>query len=101
MGDSRHTVDATASEVPTATDVLQVPTLELVCGECGYGIVVRGTAPECPMCRQRVWDSPVWRPFMRPSVLPPKAVSTAPPRAPIGTATRSSASLGEGPVRQH
>ena len=56
MGDSRQTIDATVSEVPTAADVLQVPTLELVCGECGYGIVVRRDQPDCPMCRAHEWQ---------------------------------------------
>jgi hypothetical protein len=28
---------------------------ELFCTGCGYGIVVRGPAPECPMCRGSGW----------------------------------------------
>jgi rubrerythrin len=28
---------------------------ELFCRECGYGIVVRGDPPECPMCRSDAW----------------------------------------------
>jgi rubrerythrin len=28
---------------------------DLWCGGCGYGVVVRGEPPECPICRQRSW----------------------------------------------
>jgi rubrerythrin len=28
---------------------------ELWCGGCGYGVVVRGEPPECPICRERSW----------------------------------------------
>jgi rubrerythrin len=34
---------------------------ELVCRECGYGVVVRRDPPECPMCRSNAWS-------MRPSL---------------------------------
>jgi hypothetical protein len=37
--------------------------VELVCAECGYGIVVTSLPPECPMCRATSWDLPAWRPF--------------------------------------
>jgi Zn finger protein HypA/HybF involved in hydrogenase expression len=37
--------------------------VELVCSDCGYGIVTV-TAPEaCPMCHGSNWDMPAWRPF--------------------------------------
>jgi hypothetical protein len=37
--------------------------IELVCSDCGYGIVTV-TAPEaCPMCHGASWDRPAWRPF--------------------------------------
>jgi rubrerythrin len=29
---------------------------ELVCACCGYGIVVRGRVPTCPMCRSESWE---------------------------------------------
>jgi hypothetical protein len=30
--------------------------LELTCGTCGYGIVVRSEPPVCPMCRSSAWE---------------------------------------------
>jgi rubrerythrin len=30
---------------------------ELFCRGCGYGIVVRHTPPDCPMCRGSDWNS--------------------------------------------
>ena len=41
---------------------------ELVCVDCGYGIVVE-TVPECPMCRGRRWRSAAVEPRSAPSVL--------------------------------
>ncbi|MGD0167661.1 MAG: hypothetical protein ABSC51_10325 [Gaiellaceae bacterium] len=29
---------------------------ELVCGACGYGIVVIAEPPACPMCRASAWE---------------------------------------------
>jgi|1185.fasta_scaffold675996_1 hypothetical protein len=28
----------------------------LFCGDCGYAVVVREDAPECPMCRGHDWQ---------------------------------------------
>jgi hypothetical protein len=28
---------------------------ELVCGSCGYGVIVRREPPRCPMCRETDW----------------------------------------------
>jgi hypothetical protein len=36
---------------------------EYRCAACGYGIVVYGRAPSCPMCRQARWEHLEWRPF--------------------------------------
>ena len=36
---------------------------EYRCAACGYGIVVYGHAPSCPMCRQARWEHLEWRPF--------------------------------------
>jgi hypothetical protein len=33
------------------------------CTACGYGIVVYGQAPSCPMCREARWEHVEWRPF--------------------------------------
>lgn len=30
---------------------------EFRCAECGYGVIVRTTLPECPMCRGRLWEA--------------------------------------------
>ncbi|MFL5926005.1 MAG: hypothetical protein ACJ77E_03615 [Gaiellaceae bacterium] len=40
-------------------------THELVCGRCGYGIMVRAEPPRCPMCREADWR-PIWRRFASP-----------------------------------
>ncbi len=37
--------------------------VELVCAECGYGVVVTSVPPACPMCHATTWDLPAWRPF--------------------------------------
>lgn len=29
---------------------------EYHCADCGYGVVVFGLLPECPMCRSAVWE---------------------------------------------
>ena len=36
---------------------------EYRCATCGYGIVVYGQAPSCPMCREARWEHVEWRPF--------------------------------------
>ena len=32
-------------------------TAEFRCGECGYGIMVSGKPPACPMCRSFSWET--------------------------------------------
>jgi hypothetical protein len=39
------------------------PTVELRCRTCGYGAIVRGVPPACPMCQGSEWDDLGWRPF--------------------------------------
>jgi hypothetical protein len=36
---------------------------EYRCASCGYGIVVYGHAPSCPMCSGARWEHLEWRPF--------------------------------------
>jgi hypothetical protein len=36
---------------------------EYRCAACGYGIVVYGQAPSCPMCSEARWEHVEWRPF--------------------------------------
>jgi hypothetical protein len=36
---------------------------EYRCAACGYGIIVYGQAPSCPMCRGARWEHAEWRPF--------------------------------------
>ncbi len=36
---------------------------EYRCAACGYGIVVYGQAPSCPMCREARWEHVERRPF--------------------------------------
>ena len=33
------------------------------CTVCGYGIVVYGQPPSCPMCSEARWEHVEWRPF--------------------------------------
>jgi hypothetical protein len=37
--------------------------VEYRCAACGYGIVVYGQPPSCPMCREVRWEHVDWRPF--------------------------------------
>jgi hypothetical protein len=59
---------------------------EYRCTFCGYGIVVYGQSPSCPMCREASWEHVEWRPFSSaarrrwPSFWHPKP-ATSPPRA--------------------
>ena len=39
---------------------------EYRCTACGYGIVVYGQAPSCPMCSEARWEHVEWRPFSQP-----------------------------------
>ncbi len=43
------------------------------CAGCGYGIVVAGAVPACPMCGGRDWQDEPWRPFsqLTGDLLPP------------------------------
>ena len=36
---------------------------EYQCAACGYGIVVYGQPPSCPMCSEARWEHVEWRPF--------------------------------------
>ena len=36
---------------------------EYRCAACGYGIIVYGQPPGCPMCCEPRWDHVEWRPF--------------------------------------
>lgn len=36
---------------------------EYRCAACGYGIVVYGRPPGCPMCSEARWEHVEWRPF--------------------------------------
>jgi hypothetical protein len=40
--------------------------VEYRCAGCGYGIVVCGQAPSCPMCSGARWQHVEWRPFSQP-----------------------------------
>ena len=33
------------------------------CTACGYGVVVRGELPPCPMCRTTLWERSEWSLF--------------------------------------
>ena len=49
------------------------PRLEVRCAKCGYGAVVQGIPPACPMCRSATWETVGWRPFSPPSDGPVRA----------------------------
>jgi hypothetical protein len=36
---------------------------EYDCAACGYGIVVYGQPPSCPICNEARWEHVEWRPF--------------------------------------
>jgi hypothetical protein len=36
---------------------------EYSCSACGYGIVVYGQPPSCPICSEARWEHVEWRPF--------------------------------------
>jgi rubrerythrin len=36
---------------------------EYRCASCGYGIIVYGQPPSCPLCREPRWEHVEWRPF--------------------------------------
>ena len=40
---------------------------EFSCVACGYGAVVRGELPSCPMCGEQLWERAAWSPFRRAS----------------------------------
>ena len=44
---------------------------EYRCAECGYGVVVLGVLPECPMCRTSTWEPSPWRPLGYTQRTPP------------------------------
>jgi hypothetical protein len=66
---------------------------EYRCASCGYGIVVYGQPPSCPMCREPRWEHVEWRPFSQLLDFPlaPAASDVNPARFPSPTA--------EGPIR--
>jgi len=39
------------------------------CAGCGYGVVVTGALPRCPMCGGAAWEESSWSPFGRSSRL--------------------------------
>ncbi len=50
---------------------------EFRCSECGYGVVVSGSLPICPMCRGETWEQAAWRPFTRTTHNVPQAEATS------------------------
>ena len=38
---------------------------EFRCAACGYGAVVSGPLPACPMCRGTAWEASLRSPFAR------------------------------------
>jgi hypothetical protein len=61
---------------------------EYRCAACGYGIIVYGQPPSCPMCREPRWEHVEWRPFSQLLDFPlaPAASDVASRRLPSPTA---------------
>ena len=61
---------------------------EYRCAACGYGIVVYGQPPRCPMCSEPRWEHVEWRPFSQLLGFPlvPAASGVASTRLPSPTA---------------
>jgi rubrerythrin len=38
---------------------------EFHCSECGYGVTVHRTLPQCPMCSGDSWEQSPWSPMSR------------------------------------
>lgn len=38
---------------------------EYHCADCGYGVTVQHTLPQCPMCSGTAWEPHAWSPFTR------------------------------------
>jgi rubredoxin len=38
---------------------------EFHCSECGYGVTVYRTLPDCPMCAGTTWEQVPWSPLTR------------------------------------
>jgi hypothetical protein len=57
---------------------------EYYCAGCGYGIVLYGQPPNCPMCREPRWEHVEWRPFSQlldfPLADPARLVGPSVPR---------------------
>ena len=59
----REPEDSLAGSMLAAGAGRQGKRTEYRCAACGYGIVVYGHAPSCPMCREACWEHVDWRPF--------------------------------------
>ena len=61
MGTSTLFPPEPASPVASG-DTTWLSTIELVCGECGYGVTARREIPHCPMCgAEGAWKAPAAR----------------------------------------
>lgn len=58
--------DETVADAPTFQRAGVLARGDYLCSGCGYGITVRLTLPECPMCRGEVWEEPSTSPFADP-----------------------------------
>jgi len=38
---------------------------EYHCSDCGHGVTVVRTLPECPQCGNQTWEESAWSPFTR------------------------------------
>ena len=66
---------------------------EYQCAACGYGIVVFGQPPSCPLCSEARWEHVEWRPF---SQLPDFPLA---PAASDVSSTRLPSPTAEEPIR--
>jgi hypothetical protein len=66
---------------------------EYRCAACGYGIIVYGQPPRCPMCPETHWEHAEWRPFSQLLDFP------LAPAASDVTSTRLPSPTAEEPIR--
>jgi hypothetical protein len=64
--------EAEASEI-AAGGARKGKRAEYSCAACGYGIVVCGQPPSCPICSEARWEHVEWRPFSQLAELASRA----------------------------
>ena len=64
-------IDVTRRDAPDEGDAVEFHAAgdrakgEFRCCECGYGVAIVATLPNCPMCGGHAWERGPWTPFAR------------------------------------